>query len=776
MKLLFTAFALLCCLQMFSQEKYSRLNIALNEKQSMQTLASLGLDVDHGRRGKSSFESDFSESEIQRLQQAGISFTVAIDDVQLYYLNRMVQADKKTRAVSCHPAIPTYTTPTAFNYGSMGSYLTLQEAYNELDSLAAAYPNLVTVKQAIGTYVTAENRPVYYVKISDNPNSNENEPQVLYNAAHHAREVVTVSQIIYFMQYLCENYASNQEVKRLVDNIEFYFVPVVNPDGYQYNYTTNPNGAGLWRKNRRNNGGGNYGVDLNRNYGLGWGYNNIGSSPTASSATYRGPSGFSEPETQAMRDFCNAHTFRFGVSYHSYSNLLIYPWGYLGKNCDDSVYFRALCEDLSQHNFYKSGTDLETVGYSTNGSSDDWMYGETLTKPLMYAFTPEVGDGNDGFWPAPNRIIPLCQESNFMNLTLAKYLLKYAQVEPVSSQLSATTNGFIRYSIQRLGMDTSGGFTVTLSGLTPNVTATGGANTHSNLVLGTTKIDSVAYTLQSGLTNGEMVKFVLSCNSGGITEYDTLTLYYGNVQTVYSNDASSQTGWSNNGFAIDNTTYLSAPGSIAENASGNYPNNFDAEIQTATFDLSQALHAELAYRCTWEIENSVDIVQVSISTNGSTFTPLCSQNTQPSADQTIVGEVYTGAVTDWKYEFINLDDYLGNSAVTLKWEFHSDAGLNMRGFNMDDVVVQKLSSIPMQLDALTNLPVQLYPIPAHDQITLSNANGMHYVIRNLCGQQVLSGHYSKPVSIANLPDGMYVVQLTSTNNSTINLKLVVHHP
>ncbi len=118
------------------------------------------------------------------------------------------------------------------------------------------------------------------VKISDNPNVNETEPEVLYTALHHAREPVGAMQMLFYMYYLLENYDNDPFIQALVDNTEMYFVPVVNPDGYVYNQTTNPNGGGMWRKNRRNNGSaGLYGSDLNRNYGYMWGYDNNGSSP-----------------------------------------------------------------------------------------------------------------------------------------------------------------------------------------------------------------------------------------------------------------------------------------------------------------------------------------------------------------------------------------------------------------------------------------------------------------------------------------------------------------
>src|SRR5690606_22160109 len=149
-----------------------------------------------------------------------------------------------------------------------------------------------------------QNRPIYMVKISDNPDLNEDEPRVLYTAMHHAREPQSMMTLIYFMYYLLENYNSDPSVKYLVDNRELYFIPIVNPDGYEYNRQTSPGGGGMWRKNRRNNGS-SYGVDLNRNYGpmAYWNAPGGGSSTSPSSDTYRGTAPFSEPEISSIKDF-----------------------------------------------------------------------------------------------------------------------------------------------------------------------------------------------------------------------------------------------------------------------------------------------------------------------------------------------------------------------------------------------------------------------------------------------------------------------------------------
>ncbi len=166
------------------------------------------------------------------------------------------------------------------------------------------------------------------IKISDNASVDETEPEILYTAVHHAREAESLSQLIYYMWYLLENYSTDVTIQSLVNNTEMFFVPCLNPDGYMYNQLTDPNGGGLWRKNRRDNLDGEFGVDLNRNYDYFWGFDDTGSSPLTADATYRGIAPFSEPETQAISNFTMIHDFKYALNYHTYGNHLVQPFGY----------------------------------------------------------------------------------------------------------------------------------------------------------------------------------------------------------------------------------------------------------------------------------------------------------------------------------------------------------------------------------------------------------------------------------------------------------------
>ncbi|RPJ40320.1 MAG: hypothetical protein EHM19_13860, partial [Candidatus Latescibacterota bacterium] len=276
-----------------------------------------------------------------------------------------------------------------------GAFHTYAEIDAGFDSLEALYPTLAE-KHDIGD--SRELRDILALKISDNVASSEGEPEVVFVGCHHAREIISVEMPYLFAEYLLENYGSDSLVTALVDSREIWIVPLVNPDGHQYVVDTDPG----WRKNRRNNGDGSYGVDLNRNYSYMWGYDDIGSSPSTSSDTYRGPSPASEPEIQALVSLFQARSFVFALSFHSYGRLYLYPWGYVRLPTVDDDIFAAVGESLAAGNGYTPGNGYTGTIYTTNGGSDDWAYADP-TKPLCFSFTPEIGDEFD----TPEAMIPV---------------------------------------------------------------------------------------------------------------------------------------------------------------------------------------------------------------------------------------------------------------------------------------------------------------------------------------------------------------------------------
>ncbi len=374
-------------------------------------LAGHGVGLDHVRQEETArglaLRTVLSAREVEAARAAGVEVEVLVGDVTAHYL--------ATRRGTC-PQGSDASRIEANLCGPMGGYLTFGGVVRALDSLAARYPEIVTPKVSLGQ--TWEGRDVWLVEISDAPGVDEDEPEVLYTGVHHAREPGSMMAVLYFMVYLAEHYGTDPEVTELVDGRRLFFVPVVNPDGYVFNETTNPEGGGLWRKNLRDNGDGSFGVDPNRNYGYEWGHDDLGSSSFPDSPVYRGPAPFSEPEVAAIRDFLEGgRRVTAAFHYHTYSDLLLYPWGYTqDEQTPDAAAFAALGDALTRANGYLAGQTSEIL-YFTNGDAIDWTYGEQSTKPKAFAFLPEVGYD---FWPDPIDVYALADENLEANLLLAQ--------------------------------------------------------------------------------------------------------------------------------------------------------------------------------------------------------------------------------------------------------------------------------------------------------------------------------------------------------------------
>ncbi|HEY6907325.1 MAG TPA: M14 family metallopeptidase, partial [Ignavibacteriaceae bacterium] len=351
-------------------QNYKKVKIYINDRSDIQYLYRAGLEIDHATLTKDNGLVVFlDDQEFSKLQMTSFSYEVLIDNWAEYY-NSLPRLSGEERQAFIRESKANYNVDD-FGFGSMGGFYTLAEVNAELDSMRLNYPSLVTVKQSIGNSV--EGRPIYMVKISDNPDVNEDEPEVLFTALHHAREPEGMMQLIYFMYYLLENYNSDPSVKYLVDHREIYCIPVVNPDGYEYNHQMAPNGGYMWRKNKQDNdNNGSFsesydGIDLNRNYGpfAYWNSSNGGSSTYPGDETYRGAAPFSAPEVAGIKNFLAAHNIKCELNYHTFGDYLIYPYGALSMETPDSAIFREYSADMTSYNGYFAGLDIQAVGYST---------------------------------------------------------------------------------------------------------------------------------------------------------------------------------------------------------------------------------------------------------------------------------------------------------------------------------------------------------------------------------------------------------------------------
>lgn len=296
---------------------------------------------------------------------------------------------------------------------------TWEQLNAELAGMADTWPDFASL-HLIGQSV--EERAIWALKISDNVDLDEaGEPRVLLVGCHHAREWISVEVPLLIARRLLEQSGAGGREAAVVRGAEVWVVPMLNPDGHVYSVETER----LWRKNRRNNGNGTWGVDLNRNYGYMWGHDDEGSSPNPGSGTYRGPSPFSEPETRLVRDLMNTgRPFSAVISYHNFSQLVLHPWGYTPQPTADADYFDWLASSMAAMITEVHGVPYQGGGsdllYGTNGDSDDWVYGTFRIPTFTIELRPGPNSGYDGFLNPPTDIQPTFEE----NLPAALWLIE----------------------------------------------------------------------------------------------------------------------------------------------------------------------------------------------------------------------------------------------------------------------------------------------------------------------------------------------------------------
>lgn len=765
-----------------AQEKHQRAKINFNTPNDLVTLDALGIPVDHGTHKKGHFIiSDFSVSEIALARNAGFDVEVLIEDSKEYFL----QQNRNKAGVQQNPTCSgsntiDYETPSNFQLGSMGGYLTYQEMLNNLDLMQTLYPNLITQKENISTFLTngqADNSTtppiggngIKWVKISDNPNSSEGEPQILYTAIHHAREPAGLSQLIFYMWYLLENYDSDPEVKSIVDTTELYFVPVINPDGYLYNEKTDPNGGGFWRKNRFNG----HGVDLNRNYdyyingdpnnGI-WGGEGASSDPN--DQTYHGTAPFSEIEAQAMKWFVENHEFIMAFNNHTSGDLLLYPYGYTNNvPTVENDLFQGISEELVSQNGFNNILSSEL--YAAAGDSDDFMYGTVLTHDKIYSFTPEIGPQ---FWPPSNEIEAICKGMMYLNITSSKMVNNYATVKDTAplyvGNLSTINTSF---DVQRLGLLGDGNFTVRINPISANITAVGNPINYNGLIILQETDGIIQYTLAPTTQIGDDISFELIINNGSFDSTTLINKKFGTLNTIFEDAGDSVTdNFVNNGWDTTMTTFVSPSSSLTESPNGNYPNNANETITLESpVDLTNALGANVTFYAKWEIENNWDYTQFEVSIdNGANWIPQCgnytnlgsTNNGQPTGEP-----LYDGTQNDWVLETIDLSDYLGES-ILVRFQFESDNAFRADGFYFDDLKINILNETLGIQDTETN-PFSIYPNPVQNYLNITTAlNDYKIEVYSIQGQLIsvsFANNGSQTVDYSNYASGMYLMKLTS---------------
>jgi hypothetical protein len=290
--------------------------------------------------------------------------------------------------------------PAGFGY-----FHTYAEMEAVLDAAVADHPGIAR-KFSIGR--SYQGRQIWALKISDNVGTDESEPEAMIDGLMHARERASAEMAIYLVRLLTDGYGGNQRITNIVNTREIFVIPMVNPDGGEYDISGGT--FHQWRRNRQPIPGSSaIGVDLNRNSGFNWGCCG-GSSGTPGAWNYRGPSPWFAPEIRAFRDFFDSRVvggrqqLSVGIDFHSAGRQVLWPYGYTKTDVpntmttSDHSAFVGLGRDMAALNGYtaEQGSDL----YITDGDSGDWAY--YRHRVFMYAF--EMAPGS------PKRYYPTAQQ------------------------------------------------------------------------------------------------------------------------------------------------------------------------------------------------------------------------------------------------------------------------------------------------------------------------------------------------------------------------------
>lgn len=716
----------------YSQEIYSKVKIIIspgNERLIKQFVFD-SLDADHFNYEQNAVIMEIGEKSLARLKAGPFSYEVLVPDVVAYfrqtsrisdfYKNDNSIANKSSFEKSGVKVTDFIQTPSAFTPGSMGGYYTYSEMITKIDALVTAYPALIS-KINIGT--TYLGNTIWGVKISDNVNTDETEPEVLYTGLQHAREAITGTSLIFFMQYLCENYSANTDISNLVNNREIFIIPCVNVDGYLYNQTTDPSGGGLWRKNRKLNSGGSYGVDLNRNYSIDWGCCS-GGSAVQSDDTYWGTAAFSEPETQAIKTFVTSRNFVIGFDQHCYGSYYSLPFGIEANHtldATDTKFFTFAPALIGKHNGHRAGNSIQTVGYNVAGGIKDWLFlGDigTGSKGKIYGWTGEAGGGS--FWAPTSSIIPLSQELCFQNIQIAYAAGSFADIQDMTDIAIAATSGNFDFQIRRIGL---GNQPITVTALPIENIQTVGSPVTINSIANyhDTYSGNISFTLPAAITSGKRIRFVWKVETSGIVFYDTITKFYNPISLFNDDIEGSLSGnWSlpsggsaSSKWGFETTSAFSGTKALSESVGGDYPTNASRWVQYKnTMDLSDATAAYLSFWVKHRAENFRDKLQIQISTNNSSWTSVHGKNTVSEDNTTNGGTLggqpaLTGIRENWTRELVDLSNYTGTgySTVYLRFLFTSDGdGGNFYkerddGFYLDNIKMVKSTASMVTLGA-----------------------------------------------------------------------------
>jgi len=648
----------------------------LKTAEQLEAVRALGLELMSEAEGVGPVEYLVTPAAYAALDALGIHYTVLVPD-----FDALVAAERDLLAAAGTAGL---RDPAWF-----AAYKPLEQIDAKLNQLAADRPDLASIVQA-GSSI--ENRPIRGLRISG-PGTGK--PAVLYNGTQHAREWITPMVCMWIADRLVYGYESDPRIRSLLDRLEFYVFPVINPDGYVYSWTTNRN----WRKNRRDNPNTTCdGVDLNRNWGLGWGGG--GSSGSPCSDTYRGTAPFSEPETQGLRDFFSNHPQIVAtIDFHSYSQLILWPWGYTSELPPDNDVFLELGAGMHDaihavHGMaYDYGPIYSTI-YQASGGSVDWCYGAQGVWAFTIELRPASAAGG-GFSLPPAEIIPTCEENFAAVLYLSEWSASPVKIAfPAGQPQRLTPNQAQSFPVRiravgavldpaspRLWTRLAGTSTWTAFPLTPQsgnlwtatLPPTPCGRTREYYISAATTAGTVgtapgdAPTSWYGITAAPLVRLL----------YETLDVNPGwTAEPLWA--WGQPTGGGGQYGNPDPTSGFTGANVYGYNLNGDYENNLpERHLTTPALNFTGISGATLTFYRWLGVEQPLyDRAYVRYSTNGTTWTNLWMNATQIADNAWVRMELPLPPATD------------NQPTVYLRWTMGTtDSSWRFCGWNIDDVEV-----------------------------------------------------------------------------------------
>jgi carboxypeptidase T len=342
---------------------------------------SLALDVWSEHRGpRLPLDIVVTAAALPRLDEAGIPWHVLVPDI-----------DAAAAAEAARLRSPAAARP--------GDWFS---EYRDYDAITAHLRHLVALAPDRATLhmigASIEGRPLWAIRIGNAPAATP----FLINGTQHAREWISSMVTTCIADRVLRDADRDPAIRAFIDRTTLWVVPVVNPDGYQYSWS----GRRYWRKNRR----GTHGVDLNRNYSVAWG--GRGSSSNERADTYRGAHAFSEPESAAMRDLIKREHIALHIDFHSFGQLVLYPWSHTNTPTKDRALYAAIGDRIASAIFATHQTRYELMPsidlYPASGVMSDYVYGDLDALSYTIELRPKNGLG---FVLPPDQIRPTCDEA-----------------------------------------------------------------------------------------------------------------------------------------------------------------------------------------------------------------------------------------------------------------------------------------------------------------------------------------------------------------------------